>query len=121
MLILVGLMVIAGAKLVQVQWIEAPTLSAAAERQRTLDIDIPAQRGSILDRSGTKLAFSVEVRTLSVNLAAATAARMCSSSIDCCGESTSPATICAFSSSANASAELRAAHHSRIFAVMLSA
>ncbi|HEY2062183.1 MAG TPA: penicillin-binding protein 2 [Amycolatopsis sp.] len=69
-LLLVALMVIAGGKLVQVQWFEAPTLSAAAERQRTLTIDIPAQRGSIVDRNGAKLAFSVETRTLSVNLKA---------------------------------------------------
>ncbi|WP_328611424.1 penicillin-binding protein 2 [Amycolatopsis sp. NBC_00345] len=69
-LLLVALMVVAGAKLVQVQWFEAPTLSAAAERQRTLTIDIPAQRGSIVDRNGAKLAFSVETRTLSVNLKA---------------------------------------------------
>ncbi|ATY13272.1 penicillin-binding protein 2 [Amycolatopsis sp. AA4] len=69
-IMLVVLMVVAGAKLVQVQWFEAPTLSAAAERQRTLTIDIPAQRGSIVDRNGSKLAFSVETRTLSVNLRA---------------------------------------------------
>jgi cell division protein FtsI (penicillin-binding protein 3) len=66
--ILVAVMVIAGLKLVQVQGFEAGTLSAAAERQRTTTIDIPAQRGSIVDRNGVKLAFSVEVRTLSVNL-----------------------------------------------------
>ncbi|GAA3568384.1 penicillin-binding protein 2 [Amycolatopsis ultiminotia] len=69
-ILLVVLMVVAGVKLVQVQWFEAPTLSAAAERQRTLTIDIPAQRGSIVDRKGAKLAFSVETRTLSVNLRA---------------------------------------------------
>ncbi|WP_020660647.1 peptidoglycan D,D-transpeptidase FtsI family protein [Amycolatopsis benzoatilytica] len=69
-IVLVVLMVVAGAKLVQVQWFEAPALSAAAERQRTLTLDIPAQRGSILDRNGAKLAFSVETRTLSVNLKA---------------------------------------------------
>ncbi|MET7992471.1 penicillin-binding protein 2 [Amycolatopsis sp. NPDC005232] len=67
-ILLVALMVVAGVKLVQVQWFEAPTLSAAAERQRSLTIDIPAQRGSIVDRNGNKLAFSVETRTLSVNL-----------------------------------------------------
>ncbi|MFF0144817.1 cell division protein FtsI (penicillin-binding protein 3) [Amycolatopsis sulphurea] len=69
-ILLVALMVVAGVKLVQVQWFEAPSLSAAAERQRTLTIDIPAQRGSIVDRDGNKLAFSVETRTLSVNLKA---------------------------------------------------
>jgi cell division protein FtsI (penicillin-binding protein 3) len=69
-LILVAVLLVAGVKLVQVQWFEAGALSAAAERQRTQTIDIPAQRGSIVDRSGAKLAFSVEVRSLSVNLKA---------------------------------------------------
>ncbi|UOZ06203.1 penicillin-binding protein 2 [Amycolatopsis sp. WQ 127309] len=69
-LILVAVLVVAGAKLVQVQWFEAGELSLAAEKQRTQTIDIPAQRGSIVDRNGAKLAFSVEVRTLSVNLKA---------------------------------------------------
>jgi cell division protein FtsI (penicillin-binding protein 3) len=69
-LLLVAMLLVAGAKLVQVQWFEAGELSLAAERQRTQTIDIPAQRGSIVDRNGAKLAFSVEVRSLSVNLKA---------------------------------------------------
>jgi cell division protein FtsI (penicillin-binding protein 3) len=69
-LILVAVLVVAGAKLVQVQWFDAGELSLAAEKQRAQTIDIPAQRGSIVDRNGAKLAFSVEVRTLSVNLKA---------------------------------------------------
>ncbi len=69
-LLLVAVLLVAGVKLVQVQWFDAAALSAAAERQRTQTIDIPAQRGSIVDRNGAKLAFSVEVRTLSVNLKA---------------------------------------------------
>ncbi|KDN18982.1 peptidoglycan D,D-transpeptidase FtsI family protein [Amycolatopsis rifamycinica] len=69
-LLLVAVLIVAGVKLVQVQWFDAAALSAAAERQRTQTIDIPAQRGSIVDRNGAKLAFSVEVRTLSVNLKA---------------------------------------------------
>jgi cell division protein FtsI (penicillin-binding protein 3) len=69
-LVLVAMLLVAGAKLVQVQWFEAGELSLAAERQRTQTIDIPAQRGSIVDRNGAKLAFSVEVRSLSVNLKA---------------------------------------------------
>ncbi|MDI5977248.1 peptidoglycan D,D-transpeptidase FtsI family protein [Amycolatopsis magusensis] len=67
-IILVVLLSIAGLQLVKVQAFDAETLSASAERQRTTPIDIPAQRGSIMDRNGTKLAFSVENRTLSVNL-----------------------------------------------------
>ena len=62
-------MVIAGLKLVQVQGFEAGALSAAAEKQRVTSIEIPASRGSIVDRNGVQLAFSVEVRTLSVTLA----------------------------------------------------
>ena len=69
-LLLVAVLIVAGVKLVQVQWFDAAALSAAAERQRTQTIDIPAQRGSIVDRNGAKLAFSVEVRSLSVNLKA---------------------------------------------------
>jgi cell division protein FtsI (penicillin-binding protein 3) len=66
--ILVGALVVAGLRLVQVQGFEAEALSAKAESQRTTTITIPAQRGSILDRNGVKLAFSVETRALSVNL-----------------------------------------------------
>ena len=67
-LLLVAMMVIAGVKLVQLQWFDAGALSAAAERQRVQTIDIPARRGSIVDRNGAKLAFSVEADTLSVNI-----------------------------------------------------
>ena len=66
--ILVGVLVVAGLKLVQVQGFQAGALSAKAESQRTTTITIPAERGSIVDRDGTKLAFSVETRALSVNL-----------------------------------------------------
>nr|WP_235783415.1 penicillin-binding protein 2 [Amycolatopsis orientalis] len=67
-LVFVAAIFVVGARLVQVQVFEADTLSAAAERQRTAVTDIPAPRGSILDRNGAKLAFSVETQTLSVNL-----------------------------------------------------
>jgi len=69
-ILLVAVMVIAGLKLVQVQVFEAGDLSAAAERQRTKTVDIPAPRGAIMDRDGAKLAFSVETRALSVSLKA---------------------------------------------------
>lgn len=67
-ILLIVVMVLAGLKLVQVQWFEAGALSEAAERQRSSVIESPAQRGSIMDRNGTKIAFSIEVRTLSVSL-----------------------------------------------------
>ncbi|PRX51140.1 cell division protein FtsI (penicillin-binding protein 3) [Prauserella shujinwangii] len=67
-ILLVVLLVAAGLKLVHIQTFEAEALSAKAERQRTTTIDIPAQRGSIVDRNGAKLAFSVETRTLWANL-----------------------------------------------------
>lgn len=57
-----------GIKLVHVQGFQAEALSARAEQQRTSTIDIPAQRGDILDRNGAQLAFSVETRTLWANL-----------------------------------------------------
>jgi len=66
--ILVGVLVVAGLKLVQVQGFQAGALAAKAESQRTTTITIPAKRGSIVDRNGTQLAFSVETRALSVNL-----------------------------------------------------
>ncbi|GAB2986065.1 penicillin-binding protein 2 [Saccharothrix stipae] len=65
-LLLVGALLLAGVKLVQVQGFQAEALSAQAERQRATEIDIPAPRGSILDRNGNQLAFSVEARALYV-------------------------------------------------------
>ncbi|MGM1058074.1 peptidoglycan D,D-transpeptidase FtsI family protein [Saccharothrix sp. Mg75] len=63
-LLLVGALLAAGIKLVQVQGFQAEALSAQAEQQRATPIDIPAARGSILDRNGNQLAFSVEARAL---------------------------------------------------------
>ncbi|MGB3444943.1 MAG: penicillin-binding protein 2 [Actinophytocola sp.] len=62
--LLIAALVAAGLKLVQVQGFEAEALAAKAERQRMTEIDLPAHRGSILDRNGMELAFSVESRTL---------------------------------------------------------
>ncbi len=62
--LLIASLVVAGLKLVQVQGFEAEALAARAERQRLQEIPIPASRGSILDRNGVELAFSVESRAL---------------------------------------------------------
>jgi cell division protein FtsI (penicillin-binding protein 3) len=62
--LLIASLVAAGVKLVQVQVFEAEALAARAERQRVMPIPIPARRGSIIDRNGVELAFSVEARAL---------------------------------------------------------
>jgi len=62
--LLIAALVAAGVKLIQVQGFEAEALAAKAEKQRTTEIDIPATRGSIVDRNGVQLAFSVESRML---------------------------------------------------------
>jgi cell division protein FtsI (penicillin-binding protein 3) len=62
--LLIAALVAAGMKLIQVQGFEAEALAAKAEQQRTTAIDIPATRGSIVDRNGVQLAFSVESRML---------------------------------------------------------
>ncbi|GAB2863123.1 peptidoglycan D,D-transpeptidase FtsI family protein [Lentzea nigeriaca] len=63
-ILLIGALLIAGVKLVQVQGIQAAELAQQAQKQRTTRLDIPAERGSILDRNGNQLAFSIEVRAL---------------------------------------------------------
>ena len=60
-------LVLATVKLVVVQGPQAVTLQAASTKQRTTEIRLPAERGSILDRSGSPLAFSVEARALVTN------------------------------------------------------
>ena len=55
---------LAGLRLVDVQAFQAPELSAKAEQQRATKVYIPAQRGTISDRNGTKLAFSVDAKAL---------------------------------------------------------
>ncbi|MDT7785531.1 MAG: hypothetical protein QOF58_3950 [Pseudonocardiales bacterium] len=63
-ILLIGALLIAGVKLVQVQGLQAGELSLQAQKQRTTRLNIPAERGSILDRNGNQLAFSIEVRAL---------------------------------------------------------
>jgi cell division protein FtsI (penicillin-binding protein 3) len=54
-------------KLVVVQTVQAGDLTAASAKQATTNITLPAARGSILDRDGNPLAFSVETRALVTN------------------------------------------------------
>jgi cell division protein FtsI (penicillin-binding protein 3) len=63
-MILVLALVVAGLKLVVVQGFQASTLAAQAANQRTTVQTLPAQRGTITDRNGTPLAFSVAAQAL---------------------------------------------------------
>lgn len=62
--VLVLALVVAGFKLVAVQGLQAAALSAQAAGQRTSVQTLPAQRGTITDRNGTPLAFSVAAKAL---------------------------------------------------------
>ncbi|MDT7712924.1 MAG: hypothetical protein QOG46_1613, partial [Pseudonocardiales bacterium] len=62
--VLVLALVAAGFKLVAVQGVQAAALSAQAAGQRTTVQTLPAQRGTITDRNGTPLAFSVAAKAL---------------------------------------------------------
>ncbi len=61
---LVLALVAAGLKLVQVQGLQAAELSERAANQRTTVQTLPAERGTITDRNGTPLAFSVQAQAL---------------------------------------------------------
>ena len=68
--LLVLVLVAAGLKLAYIQGFAAEQLASYAEQQRTKVVPINAPRGAIMDRDGTKLAFSVEKRALMVSLQA---------------------------------------------------
>lgn len=57
-------------KLVYIQGFAADQLASYAEQQRTKVVPINAPRGTIFDRDGRRLAFSVEKRALMVSLQA---------------------------------------------------
>ena len=58
------MLTIAGGKLVAIQAIDTAGYAAKSEAQRTRTISLLAQRGSITDRNGTALAFTVEGRAV---------------------------------------------------------
>ncbi|WP_346276285.1 penicillin-binding protein 2 [Pseudonocardia sp.] len=66
-ILLVVALAVATVKLVAIQTVQAGALSAASARQSTTDILLPAERGEILDRNGSPLAFSVDARALVTN------------------------------------------------------
>lgn len=66
-IVLCVLLVLAVTKLVEVQGLRAGELSEEAAQQRTSRLVVPAERGAVLDRNGTPLAFSVEAKALVAN------------------------------------------------------
>ena len=54
-------------RLVDLQAVRADTLASAALDQRLRTVDLPAQRGAILDAAGQPLAVTVEARNLTVD------------------------------------------------------
>ncbi|GAA5167987.1 penicillin-binding protein 2 [Pseudonocardia eucalypti] len=65
--ILVAMLVVAGLKLVTVQVVDGDRLRTEGDRQRVTPLVLPADRGSILDRHGTPMAFSVKAKALTAN------------------------------------------------------
>jgi cell division protein FtsI (penicillin-binding protein 3) len=63
-ILMIAALVLAGLKLVDIQGLQAPDLSAKAQKQSLTYLTLPAQRGTITDRDGTQLAFNVDIRAL---------------------------------------------------------
>jgi cell division protein FtsI (penicillin-binding protein 3) len=66
-MIMVAMLTVAGLKLVTVQTLQAPGLRAEGDKQRVTPQVIPAERGSVLDRNGMPMAFSVRAKALVAN------------------------------------------------------
>ena len=64
--VLVVLLVAAMVKLVFIQVVNASALSARGDQLRTATEFLPATRGAILDRSGNKLAYTIQGRAIAV-------------------------------------------------------
>lgn len=59
-----ALLVVAGLKLLTVQLVQAGELRAEGDKQRVTRVPLPAERGTIVDRNGTPMAFSVQAKAL---------------------------------------------------------
>ena len=64
LIVLLSMLMLAGGKLVMIQAIDTSDYAAKSEAQRTRTISLLAERGSISDRNGTALAFTVEGRAI---------------------------------------------------------
>ncbi|MDN6439689.1 MAG: penicillin-binding protein 2 [Corynebacterium nuruki] len=67
MIVVIVCTVVLVARLVQLQVIEGPSLSAEASQQRTAVLADPAKRGAIVDDEGRELAYTMDARALSVH------------------------------------------------------
>ncbi|WP_405498083.1 peptidoglycan D,D-transpeptidase FtsI family protein [Nocardia sp. NBC_00511] len=63
-LVMLVALAVAAIQLLWVQAVSAPTLSAEAASQRTVNLPDPATRGPILDRYGKSLAFTIAAKSL---------------------------------------------------------
>ncbi|PTR32196.1 cell division protein FtsI (penicillin-binding protein 3) [Rhodococcus sp. OK519] len=61
---MLGALAIVAIQLLWVQGIAAPRLSAEAANQRTTTVTLPAVRGTVVDRSGNKLAYTLDAKAL---------------------------------------------------------
>ncbi|MCA1006770.1 penicillin-binding protein 2 [Rhodococcus hoagii] len=63
-LVMLGALAIVAVQLLWVQGIAAPRLSAEAANQRTTTVTLPAVRGTVVDRNGNKLAYTLDAKAL---------------------------------------------------------
>jgi cell division protein FtsI (penicillin-binding protein 3) len=61
------LLSVVGARVIEIQTIQGPTLAAEAAKDRTRVVTIPAERGVISDRNGVPLATTVEARNVTAD------------------------------------------------------
>ncbi len=66
-MLVVGLFTVFGARLFQIQGVDASAYAAMAVRAGTASTTVPAPRGAILDRNGEELASSVDALTLTAD------------------------------------------------------